>query len=409
LPFAIASFGCLLFCSHRTIVATTNTKRKRKRNRNRKRNKIIETMSAYHADLSKSRSKVKPIFKKLTQSEKNSLDLDRPLEQQDGLGVYDYGSGTTSRSSHDIAYNSQIAARKAFHARSTSGTSQFSTATTASGHRAGSFVHPFQQTPRPYTPPVAASYQNSIRESEHSTDSPALTEDEDQLRHTYRSTANLSNHANSMSGSTNPLLQQTLRLQTKLPPTSSRLALATSTTPTFSPELISPLDNMSPASPSLRSSIDKGFRIRSRSGEVDTRVRSETIQEARRKFQEKEKLKEEKAAKEEIRAMEKKQQKEARQIEKGHRQSSASESTTTRSKRSKSDLTMREKGDDFFGRDYNTVSLSTPPFIAEEHEQPNRSHTAMSNTKKKTHSAWTKLMMWLRTRFIRLGKKKRTS
>ncbi|KAM3078194.1 hypothetical protein ACMFMG_002510 [Clarireedia jacksonii] len=370
----------------------------------RERKFYIATMSTYHADLSKSRSKVKPIFKKLTQSEKNSLDLDRPLEQQDGLGIYDYGSGTTARSSHDIAYNSQIAARRGFHARSTSGTSQFSTATTASGHRAGSFVHPFQQTPRPYTPPLAASYQNSIRESEHSTDSPALTEEEDQLRHTFRSTA-----ANSMSGSTNPLLQQTLRIQTKLPPTSSRLALATShTTHAFSPEIISPLDNMSPATPSLRSSIDKGFRIRSRSGEVDTRLRSETIQEARRKFQEKEKLKEEKAAKEEIRAMEKKQQKEARQIEKGHRQSSASE-TTTRSKRSKSDLTMREKGDDFFGRDYNTVNISTPPFITEEHEQPNRSHTAMSNTKKKTHSAWTKLMMWLRTRFIRLGKKKRNS
>ncbi|KAI9648064.1 hypothetical protein NHQ30_002692 [Ciborinia camelliae] len=362
-------------------------------------------MSSYHGDhVSKSRSKVKPVFKKLIQSEKNSLDLDRPAAEQDGLGIFDYGAAYSSRSSHDIAYNSREGGRRGLHARSTSGTSQFSTATTGSGHRSGSFVHPFQQTPRPYTPPLGASYQNSIRESEATNSSPALTEDEDQLRHTFRSTANLSNQANSMTGSTNPMLQQTLRIQTKLPPTSSRLALANShTSLTLSPEVTSPLDNMSPASPSIRQSME-GFRIRSRS-EVDNHLRPETIQEARRRFQEKEKAKEEKAAREEIRAMEKKQQKEARQIERGHRRSSASDNAPTRSKRSKSDLTIQEKSEGLFGQNYNAASISTPPFLSEERGSPGRSHTAMSNTKKKTHSAWTKLMMWLRTRFMRLGKK----
>lgn len=363
-------------------------------------------MSSYHGDhISKSRSKVKPVLKKLIQSEKNSLDLDRPAtEQQDGLGIFDYGAGYTSRSSHDIAYNSREGGRRGFHARSTSGTSQFSTATTGSGQRSGSFVHPFQQTPRPYTPPLGASYQNSIRESEATNSSPALTEDEDQLGHTFRSTANLSNQPNSMTGSTNLMLQQTLRIQTKLPPTSSRLALATShTSLALSPEVTSPLDTMSPTSPSIRRSME-GFRIRSRS-EVDTRLRSETVQEARRRFQEKEKAKEEKAAREEIRAMEKKQQKEARQIERGHSRSSASDNAPTRTKRSKSDLTIQEKSEDLFGQNYNNATVSTPPFLHDELGSPGRSHTAMSNTKKKTHGAWTKLMLWLRTRFMRLGKK----
>lgn len=157
---------------------------------------------------------------------------------------------------------------------------------------------------------------------------------------------------------------------------------------------------MSPVS-AIRNSLDKGFRIRSRS-EVDARVQSETIQEARRKFQEKEQAKEEKAAREEIRALEKRQQKEARQIERGHRRSSAS--NDTRSKRSKSDLTMQEK-DVFVGRDYNSaLQQQTPTFASvgdEQFYQPRRSGTA----KLKTHSAWTKFVMWIRTRFIRMSKK----
>ena len=346
---------------------------------------------------------MKPILRKLTQSEKNSLDLDRPAEQQDAFGIYDYGTG--SRSSHDVAFSQS--GRRGYHNRSTSGTSQFSTATTGSGARAGSFVHPFQQTPRPYTPPLATtSYQNSLRESEHS-NSPALTEDEDQLRHTFRSTSNLSNRTPSLTSNTSPIVgSQPLRIQTKQP-SSSRLALATSHTSlsnslALSPDLTSPIDTMSPTS-AIRTSIDKGFRIRSRS-EVDTRVRSETIQEARRKFQEKEQAKEERAAREEIRAMEKRNQKEARQIERGHRRSSASDGT--RNKRSKSDLTVQEK-DGFIGRQYDSVPGQTPPYTQEGYEQPRRSQTGFSGTKKKTHSTFTKFMMWVRTRFLRMGGKKK--
>jgi hypothetical protein len=156
---------------------------------------------------------------------------------------------------------------------------------------------------------------------------------------------------------------------------------------------------MSPVSV-LRTSIDKGFRIRSRS-ELDSGVRAETIQEARRKFQEKENAKEEKAAREEIKALEKKQQKEARNYERSARGSSVSEQAATRSKRSKSDLTMQEKsGDVFVGRGYDTVPLQTPPFRGEGFAQPRRTNT----TKAKTHSAWTKFVMWLKTRWIRMKK-----
>ncbi|CAG8980820.1 hypothetical protein HYALB_00003748 [Hymenoscyphus albidus] len=362
-------------------------------------------MSSYHGVSSKPR-KVKPILKKFSQSEKNSLDLDRPVSEQDsfsiGAGPYEYTYGTGPRSSHDIVFAN---GRRGYHNRSTSGTSQFSTATTASGHRTGSFVHPFQQTPRPFTPPhsLAASYQNSLRESEHS--SPTLTEDEDLVRRPPLIRNSSSNRSSSLTGNAPVVTHQPLlRLQTKQ--STSRLALATSTTSlnnvsTLSPDYSSPIETMSPSS--LRTSIDKGFRIRSHSG-VDSHMRQETIQEARRKFQEKEQAKEEKAAREEVRVMEKRNQKEAREMERRHRRSSASEGT--RSKRSKSDLTLtggNEKVGNMFGRDYNSFHGQNPPYMAEGLEDAPR-RARKESTKKKTHSAWTKLMMWLRTRFMRLGR-----
>jgi hypothetical protein len=387
-------------------------------------------MSSYHGQASKSRTKVKPILRKLTQSEKNSLDLDRPASEQDGLGIYDYGTG--SRSTHDVA-----AGRRGYHNRSTSGTSQFSTATSASGHRTGSFVHPFQQMPRPYTPPLAQSYQNSLRESD-SGNSPALTDDEDPTRRTaFRSTSNLSNRTPSLTSATSPtittnaqsqLLPQ-LRIQTKQP-SSSRLNLSTSHTSIhnlnpLSPDLgNSPIETaMSPTASALRTSTDKGFRLRSRSdADTHTRDRALTIQEARRQFAERERVKEEKAAREEIRALEKRNQKEALRIERGHRRSSAS--GESRSKRSKSDLTVRSEkigqgGEAGLFAQHSYSSALGPgsglPFSPETDEDGEddlegprraRSYSAGEKAKKKTHSAWTKLMMWIRTRFLRMKSKK---
>ncbi|KAG9235956.1 hypothetical protein BJ875DRAFT_250808 [Amylocarpus encephaloides] len=371
-------------------------------------------MASYHSHAPKPRTKVKPILKKFTQSEKSSLDLDRLAAEQDGfsggVGLYEYNYGTGARSgigsSHDVIFTN---GRRGYHNRSTSGTSQFSTATTGSAHRAGSFVHPFQQTPRPYTPPIAASCQNSLRESDHShshSDSPALTEDEDSRRPTNIRN-NSSNKSASLTGSAAPIVTQhpPLRIQTK--PSSSRLAFAASTTSlnnsvSLNPDYASPVETMSPSS--LRTSIDKGFRIRSRS-EVDTRPRQETIQEARRKFEEKEQAKEEKAAREEVRAMEKRNQKEAREVERRHRRSSASDGGA-RAKRSKSDITRNnEKASGVFARDYNSAPAQNAPYMAERYDEAS-GRPKKESTKKKTHSAWTKLVMWLRTRFIRMGRKK---
>lgn len=364
---------------------------------------------------------VKPMLRKFTQSEKNSLDLDRPAAEQEGLGIYDFGS---SKSAHDVTFSH--ANRRGYHARSTSGTSQFSTATSASGPRSGSFVHPFQQTPRPYTPPLAAnnSYQNSLREDELSGYSPALTEDEEQngSRVPYRTTSSgLATTITSSSANRTPSLTRVstssntlsngskpLRVQTKQQTSASRLAKAShtslSSTLVLSPDYSSPTDTMSPVS-AIRNSVDLGFRLRSRSDAHHTNP--ETIEEARRRWDMEQRAKEEKYAKEEIRKREKQHKAEAkdRMGQGHHRRSSASEAT--RSKRSKSDLTIHQEKSGIFGQEYTSTTVDVPPVMDDTFGQPKQPRTtsATHNAKKKANSSFHAFLMWLRTRILRIKKR----
>lgn len=135
----------------------------------------------HHQKLTKSRNRtvVKPILKKLHSagSDNNSLDLDRGWDEQN-IHYYDHSLDDNSRgSARDGSFSSTnhtvpgaiIAdttsrrrhglADKYSHARSTSGASHASVTTSGSG-RAGTFVHPFQQTPRTSEPPLSQSYSN---------------------------------------------------------------------------------------------------------------------------------------------------------------------------------------------------------------------------------------------------------
>ncbi|KAM0276579.1 hypothetical protein ACHAQH_006584 [Verticillium albo-atrum] len=159
------------------------------------------------AKLTKSRSKavVKPILKKMgSQSAKSSLDIDRAWEEQIHYGSHGWGGGvgrerdvsfTTStteldNSGYSNSNNNANHRSKYSHARSTSGASHASIATSSGsgpgGYRNGSFVHPFQQTPRTSTPPL--SYANSLASLDQPVQqsnsnprdySPTITEDED--------------------------------------------------------------------------------------------------------------------------------------------------------------------------------------------------------------------------------------
>ncbi|KAK1764785.1 hypothetical protein QBC33DRAFT_476972, partial [Phialemonium atrogriseum] len=140
--------------------------------------------------LTKARSKmVKPILKKLSHSEKNSLDLDRGWEDQQTHAWPDiWEVASAGRSAREVSVTfgaggdggSSGGVRKLQHVRSASGTSHISVATTGSGPRGGSFIHPFQQTPRTSTPPLSMSYANSLASFDIPRDySPTITEDDD--------------------------------------------------------------------------------------------------------------------------------------------------------------------------------------------------------------------------------------
>lgn len=373
------------------------------------------------------------VIRKLSRPlEKSSLDLDRTSTEQ-GLGVcyagdnnsgHDFGPAT--RSSHDLTWNSntRAEARRAYHQRSTSGTSQFSTQTSGSYNRNGSFQHPWQQTPRPYTPPAATSYQGSVV-SEFDRQRVSFADDE---RLNLRSTSTLSNHT--LGGSVIPTRRDNLTLNTK---SSERLKLALGTSSSsnlalnpnlasFSAEtsatvvntLSSPNDTISPSS--FRSSMDRTYRLRSRSdaGAAEmghsARGQIETIREARRKFEERERAKEERAAKDQVKAIEKRNLKEARRAEGRARKSTASERS-----RGRGDSGMNEKAggslevhEGLFVSDYDSAPVQTPPATEPAFGPlpPPRRKAKATAAKKKTHSAWTTFMMWLRTRLLRMSKKR---
>ncbi|KAF4978952.1 hypothetical protein FZEAL_4749 [Fusarium zealandicum] len=457
-----------------------------------------------HAKITKTRSRqtVKPILKKLhshhSHSEKNSLDLDRGWEEQRRLGhpTYTgsagggdddfpgpYTAGTPTlpaagtRSARDVSFSlsatgiSSGGARsnKYSHARSTSGTSHAShashasVATSASGGRNGSFVHPFQQTPRTSTPPL--SYANSLASLDNPNAprdySPTITEHGDDTEpKNYQTAARYplphsgsrprrpslaSQRTSSLSDINQPLRitansRSTPGLTSRTPHrivtrsrsdlhlnTGSTTALdsASSASPPLGsfipPQMIAASTSSNAMSP-LRSSLDMGgFRLRSRS-EVDTATRQDHVREARRKFEEKEKAKEEKYAREQTRKQERAESRGAHRLNKHGRNGSfgtsriscdrVSSTTDIRPTVSRKNtgtglglgLSNESEKGNFASQGYDAVTTENPPRGRTDDvhfESADRSNTA----KRKTTGAWTAFVLWLRTRLLKLGRR----
>ncbi|KAJ4137483.1 hypothetical protein NW768_003070 [Fusarium equiseti] len=443
-----------------------------------------------HAKITKSRSRpaVKPILKKLqSHSEKNSLDLDRGWDEQGQFGYSSYNvdgddSSYTAGASalptpagraRDVSFSISATdlssggnrSNKYSHARSTSGNSHASVATSASGGRNGSFVHPFQQTPRTSTPPL--SYANSLASLDNTSGprdySPTITENEDDVdfepvnlqssarsyplqhsAHHPRRPSLASNRTSSLSDVNQPLRitahgrtssgvssrkphsivtrsRSDLHLNTG---STTAIDSASSVSPPsgswVSPQMIASSTSSNAMSP-LRSSLDMGgFRLRSRS-EVDTVTRQENVREARRKFEEKEKAKEEKYAREQIR---KQERAESHRFTKNGRKGSfgtsrmscdrvstsidirptISRKTTGPSNGVGLGLTNENEKVDFATSSYDTAHRGTTPGSRADDvhfQSTHRNNTA----KRKTNSAWTAFVLWLRTRLLKLGRR----
>lgn len=342
---------------------------------------------------SKPKIKVTPILKKWTQNEDTTFDLDHPADIRDTFYSYDFGMACRNPKDIDCSQKN----RQGYHQRSASVTSQFSSGTTGSSQRTGTFVHPFQQTPRPFTPPFSTTLQD-CRANEIN----GVAEDGSETQaHNYYSTSNSSSYRSYslVLPTTSPHIPQSLS-QSKI--SASSLAAVSSYSnhqnqTSFNDILSSSTSSLS--KPCVCPLTERGFRLRSRS-EVIYRGRAQGIQEARRKFLEKEMVQEEKAAREEVKQIEKRQQKEAIKISRSNRQSSVSDGT--RSKRSKSDLTIHDTTEGFLAKSHEISSQLSDSSFAEEGSDRRRNG---SQAKLKTQSAWVFFVVWFRIRLLRIGGK----
>lgn len=439
---------------------------------------------ASHAKI-RGRTIVKPILKKLnshSNSDRGSFDLDPVWDDQPSPlsfppaeydtvysdttpaltpGAYDLSTPASASNDtfrpRDVSFSTSASSEyptwrsknKYSHVRSTSGTSHTSSiATNISGRNGGTFVHPFQQTPRTATPPL--SYANSIASLDIS--APAtreyaatITEQDDAVSptssttHVPLRTASLSKsatfsmppppytqnmryrgpsldetHSRTYSeGTQTPRMIPTSRSHSAstalyVPETATSEALLASTAPYIAPITTSASSSATPNSPSplspLRNSLDiSGFRLRSRS-EVDTRSHQEQVRDARRKYQEKEKAKDEKYARQQLRRRERHDpNRERAKIRKPTTSSTSTAKSSAASSRYAGSHTegSREKLD-FTSSAYDHAPTGQTPARADEvqFQRPKRRKSA----KHKTNGVFTAFMLWFRTRLLRLGK-----
>ncbi|RYP56586.1 hypothetical protein DL770_010825 [Monosporascus sp. CRB-9-2] len=212
----------------------------------------------------------------------------------------------------------------------------------------------------------------------------------------------------------------------------------------------SPTSPVAPMSP-IRSSFENGFRLRAKS-DLDTVTRAEHLREARRKFEMKEKAKDEKYAREEIRRRERADKKRAQEAErqaaaalreqnavqarqeaaeleeamlhnKHRRKISATSSgrpslsnrpsvTITRPSLSRKNTpTPLEEPEKFASSNYDNLDASHPPAFGNEAGRARgagfQGAKRSTSAKKKTHSAWHMFLLWLRTKLLRVGRKKK--
>lgn len=219
--------------------------------------------------------------------------------------------------------------------------------------------------------------------------------------------------------------------------------------------ITSPTSSINPMSP-LRTSLDGAFpRLRAKT-DLDTVTRAEHLRAARRKFEIKERAKEEKYAREQIKRRERADNKRAQELEKQiaqqHKEqlaamaqqeaaeleeaiqrakhnrkisgtSSARPSLSmprpsltlgrpSMSRKNTSNLNSTSESEKFMSSNYNNMEPSSPPAYGRNAGTANSvqftsSPKRKSAARKKTHSAWTAFILWLRTRLLRLSKSKK--
>ncbi|KAI9842065.1 MAG: hypothetical protein M1837_007490 [Sclerophora amabilis] len=350
---------------------------------------------------SKSKTRIRPLVrKKFSYSrEDNSLDLSRSAFDNESGDIYNPDSKAASRSAADLTF-SPLGPTAASHNRSTSGTSQLSTGTSASGQR--HYVHPMRQTPRSFTPPLSQSYANSVPGSEDSGEGVGLglgVDEEQQPRQVTPDTAQSRGGQSYTSSTSNQL---PLRIQTDL--SSSRLVHGSQTNLAQPPSSLRlGADTMSasePSPPVSRSSLEQALRIRNREP-LDPSSRAASIRAARLAFTEKEDIKAEKAVQLELKAADREHRRRERREAAQRRRSEAKE------QRVLSRSATNEMVEVLAGREYSSMKPAQPRLDSGMDSGPEQSQrmNPPSKSQSSAQSTWVSFIVWLKTRLLKLGRK----
>lgn len=349
------------------------------------------------SSVSKTKVMIKPFLRKLSSQEQTSIDLSLSAAENEGLGIYNSSEISGGPAYTEIGYGSINA--RAYHHRTTSGSSQISTNTSSSNHRYGThYVHPMHQTPRPYTPTLAASYQNSL-DSEISVPAPIRASSEgSHFESTHDapisfaplpSTRRIPPPLHLGSGS---FLHLTSSSQTNLPGTPSSLRRRTDN-----------IDNLDIMPPTARSSLDSSFRKRSRANtQTDPATQAATVQALRQKFNEKEAAKDLKFQQAEARAKEKEAKKKEKKEEDDRRKSEGKER-----RRAKSNTASEKSGIAILDEHDRVAPM--PPFAEEafprSSQQRRRPAEKANVAGKAVQSQWSLFWFKFKTVWLKLKKK----
>ena len=352
----------------------------------------------------RSKVKIKPLLRKLSAHDSNTVDLSRSTAEHEGLGIYTSSEYSGPRPSVDYPTG-----RPGYHQRTISANSERSTTTTLGNQRYGAnYVHPMRQTPRPYTPPVVNSYQNSL-DSEVSAAVPAVASSEGShfdsplrkpsptptpyapLPSSRRMPPPLHIRTHSSSRITNSS-------QTNLPGTPSSLRLQS--------DSISAADAMSPTA---RSSLDSAFRKRSRANTAnDPATQAATVQALRQKFNEKEAAKDLRYQQAEAKAQEKEAKRKEKRDESQRRKSEGKER-----KRAKSNAASEKSSLMNFGVQQYPFTTAPPteevPQPKPQEQQRRRRGETAGSAGKAVQSQWMLFWFKVKTMWLKLKRKMGTS
>ena len=345
---------------------------------------------------SRSKVKIKPLLRKLSAHDSNLVDLSRSTAEHEGLGIYTSSEYTGPRPSIDYPSSGP-----GYHQRTTSTNSDRSTTTLGNQRYGTNYVHPMRQTPRPYTPPLASSYKNSL-DGEMLAAGPAIaSSDGSHFDSTLRNPSPTTTPYAPLPSSrrippplhirTHSSSRLTSSSQVNLPGTPSSLRLQS--------DNISAADAMSPTA---RSSLDSAFRKRSRANTAnDPAAQAATVQALRQKYNEKEAAKDLRYQQAEARAQEKEAKRKERRDESQRRKSEGQERKRAKSNAASEKSSMMN----FANLQYPSATEPVTDEIPRSEQHHRRRGETAGSAGKAVHSQWQLFWFKFKTMWLKLKRK----